>query len=136
SLLGTATGDMIKEIKDIVDFMEEKAKDSTKVITLVPTKGIDPMMVQEVLDAIQGRTPMSQQGGFGRGGGFGSPFGGGGFGAPGGGGFGGGGLGGGAFGGGGLGGGGFGGGNRGGGFGGGGFGGPGGGFGGGPRGGG
>lgn len=136
SIFGTATGDIATEIGKIVEEMENMAKDSTKVITLVPTKGIDPSMVQSVLDAIQGRSPSGMgMGGFGGGRFGGGGFGGGGFGMPGG--FGGGGFGGGPFGGGGFGmtpfGGGIGAGRFGGG---GGFGGPGGGFGGGGRGGG
>jgi type II secretory pathway component GspD/PulD (secretin) len=119
TILGTATGEMAEDIKKMVQYLEDKAKDSTKVVQLVATKGIDPSLIQEVIDAIQGRTPATrtgqqpgmnpfgQQGGnpFGGGGNFGggnNPFGGGqgrfgggggGFGTPGGGRFGGGGAG-------------------------------------------
>ena len=68
SIFGTATGEMQQDIEKIVKEMEDMAKNSTKVITLVPTPGIDPSLVQDVLDAIQGRTPTSQQGGMGFGG--------------------------------------------------------------------
>jgi len=85
SIIGTATELMATDIKAMVKVLEENAKDSTKVVTLVPTKGIDPALVQQVMDAIQGRSPTTQQGGatnpFGGGtspfGGGGSPFGGG-----------------------------------------------------------
>ena len=120
------------DISKLVEYMENSAKPNAKVVRVVPVSGIDPALVQQAIDAIQGRTssrPTSS--GFGGGGsalpsGGGSPFGGmggGGFGrgGMGGGGMGGmGGMGGGGFGRGGMGGGGFG---RGGGMGGGGMGG-------------
>ena len=73
---------MADNIKELVARLEDEAKDSTKVVTLVKTNGIDPTLIQDVLDAIQGRTPTSrtgQQGGM-NGFGGGNPFGGGGFG--------------------------------------------------------
>ncbi len=77
SILGTATELMATDIKAMVQIMEENAKDSTKVVTLVGTKGLDPTLVQQVMDAIQGRSPTTQPGGglspFGQQGG--SPFG-------------------------------------------------------------
>lgn len=81
SIFGTATETMRKDIEKIVEEMEKRAKDSTKVVQLLPVQGIDPVLVQEVIDAIQGRTaatsPMSgNRGSFGGG----SPFGGGNFG--------------------------------------------------------
>ena len=66
SIVGMATELMAKDIEKVVEVLEEKAKDSTKVVQLVPTRGIDPLLVQEVVDAIQGRTPANrsrQQGG-------------------------------------------------------------------------
>jgi type II secretory pathway component GspD/PulD (secretin) len=80
SIIGMATELMAQDIGKVVEVLEDKAKNSTKVVQLVPTNGIDPAMVQDVLDAIQGRTPTSQlqqrPGGMGFGGG--GPFGGGG----------------------------------------------------------
>ena len=52
-----ATELMAKDIEKVVQVMEDRAKDSTKVVQLVPTGQIDPLLVQEVIDAIQGRTP-------------------------------------------------------------------------------
>ncbi len=115
SIVLNSTKLMYEDIKKLVEQLEERAKDAKKVIQLVPTKGVDPRLVQEVLDAMQGRVTQTQlqnqqnqSGGGGRGGQFGgggNPFGGGQFGG-----------GGGQFGGGGFGGGGgqFGGGTRGG----------------------
>ncbi len=137
---------MFKDIKDLVEEMDDDAKKATRTIKVVPVSGIDPLMVQDAINAIQGRptsgatqsSPFAnngqrggQRGGFGGGPQMGG-FGGGGFGR--------GGFGGGSFPGGGFGGGqrgGFGGGAQQGGFGRGGVGGglPGGGFGGGQRGG-
>ncbi len=44
SIFGTATGEMQEDIEKMVKAMEEMAKNSTKVITLVPTPGIDPIV--------------------------------------------------------------------------------------------
>ena len=55
SIVGMATELMAKDIEKVVQVIEEKAKDSTKVVQLVPTGSIDPLLVQEVIDAIQGR---------------------------------------------------------------------------------
>ena len=114
-------------IKTVIDELDKAAADSQELVRVVPTPGVDPVIVAEALEVLTGRptTQQSQQrAGFGQtgGGGFGGNFGGGG-------GFGGGGFPGGGFGGGGFGNTGFGG--PGGGFGnrGGGGGGPGGGFG-------
>jgi type II secretory pathway component GspD/PulD (secretin) len=85
SIVGMSTELMAKDIEKVVQVLEEKARDSTKVIQLVQTHGVDPSMVQDVLDAIQGRTPTSQlqQRGGMMGGPFGGgPFGGGGYGSP------------------------------------------------------
>ena len=39
TLIGTATGEMIENIHQIVEFLEDNAKNSTKVVTLVGTIG-------------------------------------------------------------------------------------------------
>src|SRR5207244_4141998 len=82
---------LFKEVEDTVKLLDEDAKSSTKTVKFVPLKGVDPQSVQDAIDAIQGRTPSSQQrggfggmggfgpGGFNRGGGGGFPGGGGGF---------------------------------------------------------
>lgn len=117
ALLCTTT--LYEEIKQFVESTDNAASsDSTEVVRVVPIKGIDPTLVQQLVDAMQGKDPNQQQRGLGGlgGGNRGGQQGGGGLGGLGGGGLGG--FGGGGFpgfGGGGLGGGGLGGGNRGGG---------------------
>jgi type II secretion system protein D len=97
SLWVACTDALYKEIQNVVEEMEKGAKDTTRVIKILPTEGVDPTQVQLIVDAIQGRaTPQQGYGGMGfpggggfgpgAGGGFGRPFGGGGF-NPGGGGF-------------------------------------------------
>jgi type II secretory pathway component GspD/PulD (secretin) len=114
----------IAELVSRLDNITTATPVSPETVRIVQLKGLDPYVVQQTVDAMQGRDPnqrinqQQQQQRIANGGGFGGP-GGGGFGGPGGGGFGGGGPGGGGF-------------RPGGG---GGFGGPGGGFGGGPGGG-
>ncbi len=130
SIVVQCTEKMHTEVKTLVDKMEEAAgKESPQTIKIVQIAGVDPLLLQQAIDILNGTrrasattTPaggnFGAQPGFGggggnRGGGFGggAPGGGGyGGGAPGGGGFGGGGPGGGGFGGGGFGGGGLGGG--------------------------
>jgi type II secretion system protein D len=124
SLIISCTQATFDQIKEVVAKLEESSKDASRVVKVVPIKGIDPLLVQQAIAAISGQrtpanTPTTNPMGGGFPGGFGG-FPGGGFGA---GGFGGGGGNrGGGFGGGNRGGTGFGGGggNRGGGFGGGG----------------
>ncbi|WP_040891988.1 secretin N-terminal domain-containing protein, partial [Zavarzinella formosa] len=96
SILLNCTKLMYEDITKVVEKLELLAKDSTKVVTLQSVQGIDPRLVQEVVDAMQGRQTqrnMPQGGNRGGIGGTGGGFGGGtngGFGFPGGGGFGGG----------------------------------------------
>jgi type II secretion system protein D len=90
---------LFEEIKTLVGELELGARDQFRTVKVVSIKGVDPVLVQQAIDAIQGR-PIRRdtQNGmnrFGNGGnnfggrsGFGSPFGGGGFGSPFGGGFG------------------------------------------------
>ncbi|HVK12028.1 MAG TPA: secretin N-terminal domain-containing protein, partial [Gemmataceae bacterium] len=69
SIFGTATETMRKDIETLVTEMEKRAKDSTTVVELVPVKGVDPNMVQSVIDAIQGRPATTgTMGGMNRGG--------------------------------------------------------------------
>jgi type II secretion system protein D len=127
SIVVACTENMYKDIKKLVDELEQAAKETTRTVQVVQVKNMDPFLVQQALEALQGRPTTSNRTGSGFssfGGGLGGPGGGGFGGGPGGGGFGGGGFGGGGRGFGGPGGGGFGGGGFGGGRG---FGGPGGG---------
>jgi hypothetical protein len=70
------------DISKLVEYMENSAKPNAKVVRVVPVSGIDPALVQQAIDAIQGRTSSRPaSGGFGGGGstlpgGGGSPFGG------------------------------------------------------------
>jgi general secretion pathway protein D len=67
------------EILELVKQFELSAKDTTRVIQLVPIKGIDPTLLQTAIDAIQGRpvarnngpTSAFNTGGFGGGNNFG-----------------------------------------------------------------
>lgn len=129
SLYVHCTKQLHEEIVALTNNIEKASADATTTIQLVPVKGVDPTLVQQAMDAVQGKARSTRtgsgfgQGGFGQGnfgqGGFGQGgFGQGGLGGFGGqGGFGGGGIrpGGGGFGGGGFGGGGMGGGKGGGG---------------------
>src|SRR5262249_45756536 len=63
---------MHDDVKKLIDSLDQAAKDATKTVKVVSIKGIDPALVQEALDAIQGRRTASSGGGFG-----GSRFGGG-----------------------------------------------------------
>lgn len=69
------------DIKKLTDQLDNAAKDSAKTVRFVPIKGIDPALVQQAIDAIQGRrtssTTPTGTGGFG---GFPGRFGGGNFG--------------------------------------------------------
>jgi type II secretion system protein D len=83
---------MFENIKALVTQMDEAAGSATRTVKVVPLKGVDPNLVRQAIDAIQGRTSSTTggggtQGGFG---GFGGGRFGGGTGGPGGGGFGGG----------------------------------------------
>ncbi len=118
SLLLYCPQTLYEDISKLVEYMENSAKpNNSKVVRVVQVNGIDPALVQQAIDAIQGRTSTRPAASGALGGAGGSPFGGmgGGFGGRGGG-MGGGGMGGGGFGGrgGGMGGGGMGGGGMGG----------------------
>src|SRR5205823_10161375 len=85
SLLVTCSEAMKKDIEKVIEYMEKGSKESKRVVRIVPLKGVDPYIVQQAIDAIQGR-PVRQspnagmQGGVGGGmqrpGGFGGGFGG------------------------------------------------------------
>lgn len=78
---------LYEDVKVLVTQLDNATVSTTEVVKLVQLKGVDPNVVQQAINALQGRDTRNQGGGFGgRGqGGFGQP-GGGGFGQPGGGG--------------------------------------------------
>ncbi|VTS06166.1 secretin N-terminal domain-containing protein [Tuwongella immobilis] len=100
SLVIACTPPMFEDVKALIDQLEQSAQSATRTVKVVPITGVDPLLVQQAIDAIQGRrtTPSTSRtggggaapGGFGGFGGFQSGGGGrGGFGGfqPGGGGF-------------------------------------------------
>jgi len=54
------TDALFKEIETIVKQMEEGAKNTTRVVKILPTEGVDPTQVQLIVDAIQGRATPQQ----------------------------------------------------------------------------
>jgi type II secretion system protein D len=103
SLVLACSEPLYKDIKKLAEALEEGAKSATQTVRVVNVKGIDPVLLEQAIDVINGRSSgirRNTQGGFN---GFGpgglmpgqSPFNRGGFGGGGGGGFGGGGRGGG-----------------------------------------
>src|SRR5207244_968678 len=54
-LVLNCTEAIYKDIKKVVDKMEEFAADSTRTFRVVKLKGVDPLLVQQAIDAIQGR---------------------------------------------------------------------------------
>jgi len=93
---------LFEDVAKVVKDLDEAAKDAPRTVRFVTIRGLDPLVVQQAIDAIQGRRPAAStaagnnQGGFGGQGfggfggfggpGFGRGFGGQGFGGPGGGG--------------------------------------------------
>ncbi len=57
SIIGMAPGPIAADIKKVVGVLEDKARVDTKAVELVPAEGIDPTLLQSVLDAIQARPP-------------------------------------------------------------------------------
>ena len=55
SLIVSCSELMYKDIKMLIEQLEAAAKDSTRTVRVVPLKGVDPLLVQQALDAIQGR---------------------------------------------------------------------------------
>src|SRR5262249_39716803 len=70
SLVLGAPKSMYEDIKALVEQLEKAAKDSTRTVRFVPIRGVDPSLVQQALDAIQGRTTNQNQGMMGQFGGF------------------------------------------------------------------
>ncbi|MFO0879228.1 MAG: secretin N-terminal domain-containing protein [Gemmataceae bacterium] len=69
---------LYKDIRRLVEEMDEASKLATRTVRVVSIQGIDPLLVQQAVDAIQGRSVRRTGGGFGSSGMGGSPFGGGG----------------------------------------------------------
>lgn len=71
SLVLSCSQALYEDVKKLVDQMELAAKDSARTIRVISIKGIDPALVQQAVDAIQGRKPNpqrnnNQRGNFGR----------------------------------------------------------------------
>jgi hypothetical protein len=67
---------MYQDIKALVEQLEKAARDSTRTVQVVRTRGVDPTLIQQALDALQGRTTTNRGNGSSStmsGGGF-SPF--------------------------------------------------------------
>ena len=54
SLIVMCSEPMFADVSDLVEHLDTAAKGNTQVIKLVPLKGIDPALVQQTIDAIQG----------------------------------------------------------------------------------
>jgi len=85
SLIVNCNDTVYEEITKLVTTLDEAAKDQTDVVRVVKLEGIDPILVQQAIEALMGNRPATQRptggatgGGSPFGGGFGgSPFGGG-----------------------------------------------------------
>ncbi len=61
SLIVNSTEPLFEEIKTLVDHVEAAAKDNHRTIAVMAIKkGVDPLLVQEAVDAIQGKTTSLQ----------------------------------------------------------------------------
>ncbi|MCE9530042.1 MAG: hypothetical protein K8T89_02720 [Planctomycetes bacterium] len=78
SLVVSSPQKIFEDVKLLVQELDDAAAKSARTVKVVSVKGIDPIYVQQAIDAIQGRRITRQQGGNLGGGGIGSPFGGGG----------------------------------------------------------
>jgi type II secretion system protein D len=58
---------LYEDIQTLVTKLDEAAKDSTRTVKVVSIKGVDPVLVQQAIDAIQGRRPVPQSGNTGPG---------------------------------------------------------------------
>jgi type II secretion system protein D len=74
-LLVSCSDALFNEIKKLVKELDDAAAGSSRTVELVSIKGVDPLVVQQAIDAIQGRRTPTQGGGGGFGG-FGNPGGG------------------------------------------------------------
>jgi type II secretion system protein D len=55
SLVAACSEAMYHDLKRLVDQLETAAKDSTRTVKVISIRGIDPLLVQQAIDAIQGR---------------------------------------------------------------------------------
>src|SRR6202007_1031193 len=56
SLVLQCTSAMHEDIKKLVDNLELRGAGATRPVEVIPITGADPLLVQQALDAIQGRT--------------------------------------------------------------------------------
>src|SRR5262249_40648768 len=56
SLIVSCNEAMFEDIKKLVDQLDAAAKNSTRTVKVISVKGIDPLLVQKAIDAIQGRS--------------------------------------------------------------------------------
>ena len=56
SLVVNCTDALYTEVKQLADHMDAAAKDNNRTVQVVQLKGVDPALIQEAVDAIQGRT--------------------------------------------------------------------------------
>jgi len=52
---------MKDDIQKLIDMMETQAKDHTRVIKIIQTRGLDPYLVQQAVNAIQGKSTPPRQ---------------------------------------------------------------------------
>jgi type II secretory pathway component GspD/PulD (secretin) len=77
SLVVACPTGLYEDIKKLVDQLEKAAADNKQTVRVVSIKGIDPLLVEQAMDAIQGRTPTNNRtSSFGSGFGGSSSFGG------------------------------------------------------------
>ncbi len=75
-LVLSCSQNMYNDVKVLVDQLDDAARDSTKTVKVVPIVGLDPALVQQAIDAVQGRTTSATSSPFGSGFGGSSRFGG------------------------------------------------------------
>jgi type II secretory pathway component GspD/PulD (secretin) len=79
SLIVSCSDAMFKDVKKLAEELDKAAANATRTVRVVSVKGIDPLLVQQAIDAIQGRrttSPFNTRPGMGpqgTGGGFGGP---------------------------------------------------------------
>ncbi len=56
SLVVNCTDALYTDVKQLADHMDAAAKDNNRTVQVVQLKGVDPALIQEAVDAIQGRT--------------------------------------------------------------------------------
>jgi type II secretion system protein D len=55
SLVCSCSSAMYEDVKKLTEQLDQAAKDSTRTVRVVSIKGVDPLLVQQAVDAIQGR---------------------------------------------------------------------------------